>query len=115
DDGTIEATILARSTQTNEVGRLATLVPAFAAVASGPIALIEAGASAGLNLFPDRYSYSWGDGTIGSGPLLTASARGPVPLPVAVPTVAWRVGVDLHPLDVADDDAMRWLSFLVWP
>ena len=30
DDGSIRATILARSTQTNEVGRLATLVPAFA-------------------------------------------------------------------------------------
>ena len=30
DDGTIRATIMARSTQTNEVGRLATLLPAFA-------------------------------------------------------------------------------------
>ena len=30
DDGTIRATILARATQTNEVGRLATLVPWFA-------------------------------------------------------------------------------------
>ena len=30
DDGTIRATILGRSTQTNEVGRLATLTPAFA-------------------------------------------------------------------------------------
>ena len=30
DDGPIRATIMARSTQTNEVGRLATLLPAFA-------------------------------------------------------------------------------------
>ena len=60
DDGTIRATIIERSTQTNEVGRLATLLPAFAlAVPSGPVALIEAGASAGLNLFPDRWGYAW--------------------------------------------------------
>ena len=35
DDGTIRATIMARATQTNEAGRLATLVPAFAALAAG--------------------------------------------------------------------------------
>ena len=44
DDGTIRATILARSTQTNEVGRLATLLPAFASlVPSGPVALHRGG------------------------------------------------------------------------
>ncbi|MGB0101731.1 MAG: DUF2332 family protein, partial [Nocardioides sp.] len=53
DDGTLVATILDRSTQTNEVGRLATLLPAFTLAAAGePIALVEAGASAGLNLYP---------------------------------------------------------------
>lgn len=118
DDGTVVATILARSTQTNEVGRLATLVPAFATF-RGPLALIEAGASAGLNLFPDRYSYSYscsGSGdTIGSGPLLTASVSGPAPLPDSLPDVVWRGGIDLNPLDVTDDDAMRWLANLVWP
>src|SRR6187397_3123907 len=34
DDGAIEATIRTRATQTNEVGRLATLLPAFDLVAS---------------------------------------------------------------------------------
>ena len=115
DDGSIESTILSRSTQTNEVGRLATLVPAFALVAPAPVALVEVGASAGLNLFPDRYSYDWGSGVVGSGPLLGASVSGPAPLPASVPAVAWRGGVDLNPLDVTDDDAMRWLSYLVWP
>jgi hypothetical protein len=27
----------------------------------------------------------------------------------------WRAGIDLHPLDVKDDDAMAWLETLVWP
>ena len=120
DDGTIVATIMARSTQTNEVGRLATLVPAFALAAAGrPVALLEVGASAGLNLFPDRYSYLWraADGVhrAGSGPELACDVVGPAPLPDAPPPVAWRGGIDLNPLDVTDDDQMRWLEFLVWP
>jgi hypothetical protein len=120
DDGTIRATIMARSTQTNEVGRLATLLPAFGlAVPEGPVALIEAGASAGLNLFPDRWGYAWStpDGLVelGRAPYLTCEVTGPAPLPTALPQVAWRGGVDLNPLDVTDSDAMRWLENLVWP
>lgn len=120
DDGTIVATILARSTQTNEVGRLATLLPAVAMVADGgPVALLEAGASAGLNLYPDRHSYVWttpgGDRRLGAGPELACDVSGPAPLPDVLPRVAWRGGVDLNPLDVTDEDAMRWLSCLVWP
>lgn len=121
DDGAIERTILARSTQTNEVRRLATLLPAFASVADGrPIALIEAGASAGLNLFPDRYSYEWttaagGVRRSGVGPVLAAEVEGPAPLPDAVPQVAWRAGIDLHPIDVTDAGQVEWLATLVWP
>lgn len=72
DDGTIRTTILARATQTNEVGPLATLTPAFAELAgAGPLALIEVGASAGLCLYPDRWAYDWRrpDGsTVSAGP-----------------------------------------------
>jgi hypothetical protein len=32
-----------------------------------------------------------------------------------LPQVVWRAGLDLNPLDVGDDDAMRWLETLVWP
>jgi len=120
DDGSIRATILERSTQTNEVGRLATLLPAFTAlVPAGPVALVEAGASAGLNLFPDRWGYAWStpDGLVelGAPPRLPAEVTGPAPLPTALPDVAWRGGVDLNPLDVSDPDAMAWLENLVWP
>jgi hypothetical protein len=119
-DGSIRATIMARSTQTNEVGRLATLLPAFTgAVPSGPLALIEAGASAGLNLYPERWGYSWtttaGPVTLGPEPRLRCEVTGPAPLPAALPEIAWRGGVDLNPLDVTDPEAMRWLETLVWP
>ncbi len=113
----VRATVMARATQTNEVGRLATLMPVLALV-EGPLALVEVGASAGLCLFPDRYDYAWPPlgGLRGSGgPLLTAQATGPLPVPAAHPEVAWRGGVDLNPLDVSDPDAMAWLEGLVWP
>lgn len=120
DDGSILATIETRATQTNEVGRLATLLPAFALLADGgPMALLEAGASAGLNLFPDRWGYAWSTSDavveVGSEPRLRCEVSGPAPLPAAVPEVAWRGGIDLNPLDVRDDDAMAWLEVLVWP
>ena len=120
DDGTIRETILTRSTQTNEVGRLATLLPAFASVVpSGPVALIEAGASAGLNLYPDRWGYAWstssGVAELGPAPYLSCEVSGPAPLPTALPDVAWRGGIDLNPLDVTDPGAMEWLETLVWP
>src|SRR5262245_55878285 len=50
--------------QTNEPRRCTVLLPAFAAVAhlagGRPLALIEVGASAGLNLLFDRYGYDYG-------------------------------------------------------
>jgi hypothetical protein len=110
DDGTIVATILARSTQTNEVGRLATLVPAFVLAAGpGPIGLIEVGASAGLNLFPDRYRYTWrtasGERRAGdpAAPELGCRVIGDAPLPAAPPVVAWRGGIDLLRGDLLEE------------
>lgn len=116
----IRATILHRATQTNEVGRLATLVPAFATLGiDEPVALLEVGASAGLVLYPDRWSYAWetaeGVVTVGTGRTLRCRVSGPAPLPAEPPRVAWRGGVDLSPLDVADPDATAWLTNLVWP
>jgi hypothetical protein len=111
---------LTHATQTNEPRRAAVLLPVLAAL-PGPLALLEVGASAGLCLYLDRYSYRYNEEAPihpASGPstvLLSCEARGPVPLPSAVPTVAWRAGIDLNPLDVRSDDDVRWLSALTWP
>lgn len=120
EETAIKATIGRRATQTNEVGRLATLVPVFARIAEseGPLSLIEVGASAGLCLYPDRYDYAWppvGELTGSGGPVLTAAATGDLPVPGSHPEIAWRGGADLNPLDVRDEDAMAWLANLVWP
>lgn len=110
--------ILTRRVQTNEPGRCAVLLPALAQLPQ-PLALIEAGASAGLTLLIDRYSYDYaGHRIIGSdprAPTLRCQPRGQVPLPERVPVVSWRAGLDINPLDVTRDDDVRWLSSLVWP
>jgi prepilin-type processing-associated H-X9-DG protein len=110
--------MLARLTQTNEPARCTTLLPALAQL-PGPLALIEVGASAGLTLLFDRYSYDYGGhliaGSDPEAPTLRCAVRGPVPLPSRLPAIAWRAGLDLNPLDVTRDEDVRWLSCLVWP
>ncbi|WP_292831099.1 DUF2332 domain-containing protein [Microbacterium sp.] len=112
-----------RSLQTNEPLRCAALLPALSRIA-GPIALLEVGASAGLCLYPDRYSYRYSGiaGTLAldpaSGPstvVLECEVRGRRMPEVAVPEIVWRAGIDLHPLDPAAPDTAAWLSGLVWP
>lgn len=117
----VRATMLARSTQTNEPGRCAALLPLLAALPQ-PLALIEVGASAGLCLLPDRYVYDFGRGGLVRGPAAPADApafpcrvNAATPVPAVPPAVAWRAGLDLNPLDTRDADAMEWLETLVWP
>jgi hypothetical protein len=105
-----------KRTQTNEVGRCATLLPAIASV-DGPISLVEVGTSAGLNLLIDRYAYDYGEaGRLGESPLiLRCEARGPVPIPSTLPEVVFRKGIDIAPVDVREDGALRWLEACIWP
>lgn len=110
--------MLARRTQTNEPARCAMLLPALAMI-GGPLALLEVGASAGLTLLVDRYSYDYGGrrvaGTDPMAPTIACEVRGPVPLPEKMPRIVWRAGLDLNPLDVTSDDDVRWLECLLWP
>lgn len=120
----VERVALTHATQTNEPGRCAVLLPVLARVAAEspgrPLAIIEVGASAGLCLLPDRYSYRYGGAMIdpveGPSPvLLDCAVSGPVPVPDRVPAVAWRAGIDLNPLRVTDPDHVAWLDALIWP
>ena len=106
----VRAVMLARRTQTNEPARSATLLPVLARLKQ-PLALLEAGASAGLCLLPDRYGYTYGALHIPppspEAPIFHARANAATPLPATLPSVAWRAGLDLSPLDLHDPDAMR--------
>jgi Uncharacterized protein conserved in bacteria (DUF2332) len=90
--------ILSRRTQTNEPARCAVLLPTLARLPQ-PLALIEAGASAGLNLLLDRYSYDYAGhrlaGRDPDAPTLRCEPRGPVPLPERLPEISWRAGLAL--------------------
>ncbi|GAA1548602.1 DUF2332 domain-containing protein [Streptomyces albidochromogenes] len=112
----VRAVMLARFTQTNEPARCATLLPLLAALPQ-PLALIEAGASAGLCLHPDRYAYRYDGGPVLGDSPVTFDCRtvGLAPLPAALPDIAWRAGIDLNPLDPTDADDVRWLQSLIWP
>jgi hypothetical protein len=116
DGDRLRATMLTRATQTNEAARCAALLPLLGAL-DGPLALIEVGASAGLCLYPDRYSYDYDGVPVGPrGPVhLTCATTGPVPVPARLPDVAARTGIDLNPLDPSDEDTRAWLRVLVWP
>lgn len=113
---TVRACIISHATQTNEPARCATLLPVLARLPQ-PLALIEVGASAGLCLLPDFYSYNYGGRALGSGqsPVFACRANAATPVPSVLPRVVWRAGLDLNPLDVADPAQAAWLETLVWP
>ena len=115
----LEATLSTRRTQTNETARCAGLLPAFAAVADGqPLALIEIGASAGLNLRWDHYAYDYEDRAAGapsSALTIACELRGPNLPPLGPPPVRWRTGIDLSPVDPSDPADARWLHACLWP
>lgn len=113
-----------RLVQTAHVSRCTSLLPAFELIArrtGRPLALVEIGASAGLNLLWDRYGYEYQGGRRhgdAHSPLqLNTELRGTrrPPMPSRLPEVASRVGLDLNPIDVGDPDQVLWLRALIWP
>ncbi|MGM1016985.1 MAG: DUF2332 domain-containing protein [Actinomycetota bacterium] len=120
----IVAECAARRVQTNEPLRLAPLLPVLSEI-PGPLALLEVGASAGLCLYPDRYSYRFTDREGATrvaldpadGPssvVLRSTTTGPLPA-MRMPEVVWRAGIDLDPLDARDERDRAWLRGLIWP
>jgi hypothetical protein len=121
--------IVTRITQTNEVRRAALLYPALVAIgkqAGAPLGLLEVGTSAGLLLGVDRYGYRYsltgGDqvnaGAAKAALVLTSQlglAEGmkkpALPRKLAVGA---RVGLDIHPVDLADEQELAWLEACVW-
>jgi hypothetical protein len=120
-----------RSTQTNEVGRCAGILPALCQIAAEegrdlPLSLLDLGTSAGLNLLFDDFHYLYRQRSDGSvlhaGPSTSAVAIEATvrhelsALPaLTLPTVAARVGLDLSPLDPTSEDDALWLEACLWP
>lgn len=114
-----------RLIQTHVIRRAACLLPGFVHVGElgggRPLSLVDVGASAGLHLLWDRYCCDYGRG-IRAGPIdspvrIDCELRGDhgAPLRQPLPAVAERIGVDLNPIDIHDEDALLWLRALIWP
>jgi hypothetical protein len=113
--------LLVRPVQTNEVGRAASLLGGFAAVAREtglPLRLRELGASAGLNLRFDRFRYE-SDGFAFGDPAspvrLCGIYEGRAPSIGARIEVAERRGCDREPLDPESDEGRLTLRSFLWP
>lgn len=113
-----------RTTQTNEVGRCGSLLPALGLLAAevGELGLLDVGASGGLNLLLDRFQYRYRspDGSVASvgdpsTVTISVDTTGNVPVPPSLPVIAARCGLDRRPIDVTDDDEAHWLEACVWP
>jgi hypothetical protein len=105
-----------RYTQTNECRRCVSLLPMVMLAPFETFHLIDVGASAGLNLALDRYGYRY-DGQHWhpeADLVLEAEWRGEA-LSFHEIEVLGRIGLDLNPLDPADESARRWLDALIWP
>lgn len=119
----IESILKTRLVQTNEVRRCAYLYPTFCTIyeqVKKPLALIEIGTSAGLQLLWDKYSYSYEQndlyGNMDSKLNITAEIRGentPI-LHLMPPPVSTRIGIDLNIIDLNNEDDKLWLKSLIW-
>lgn len=119
--------IATRTTQTNEVNRAVYLAAALTAACDDlpgqTVTLVEMGASAGLLLLLDRYRIerrsAQGSAVVGDpdSPVVCVGEDRSHPVPAAglLPPIAGRVGIDLHPVPIDDQAALRWLEACLWP
>lgn len=116
----MKALMASRSTQTNEIGRCNWFLFPLSILNDevGPLARVDIGSSAGLTLLAPHLTYDVRPGALvgpASSLTIVCDVRGEPPLPSRVPEVVWSVGVDASPIDVHDDDQVRWLEACVWP
>jgi hypothetical protein len=112
-----------RRVQTNDCGRSALLGLGMTWLAErlpGRLALVDVGASAGLNLIADRYRLDYGArGAVGpaSSPVRIRCevVGGRPPIAPTLPSFVSRTGLDRSPVDLSDEDDARWLLACVWP
>ena len=114
-----------RVTNTNEVGRAAILRAGFGALAqqeSAKLNLIEIGPSAGLNLNWDQYGVRYRQGGAvaaevlpGAELVLDCDLKTDAMPPMVLPRLGRRLGLELHPVNLLNDDDRTWLRALVWP
>ncbi|MFP7478414.1 DUF2332 domain-containing protein [Terribacillus saccharophilus] len=113
-----------RLVQTNEVRRCAYLYPVFSEIykkSNKPLALIEIGTSAGLQLLWDHYAYSYGNdewyGSIDSTLKMMVDVKGDKfpEMEKQSPKVGLRIGFDLHIVNLHEEEERLWLRSFIWP
>ncbi len=120
----LTALLQTRLVQTNEVRRCAYLYPVFGMIyeySKQPLALVEIGTSAGLQLLWDQYTYRYDDsepvGNVTSPLEISAEVigEGRPRLNLPLPPIRERIGFDLNIVDLTDADEKLWLKALIWP
>lgn len=112
------AAFLSSAPQTNETQRAIALLAGFLFLAAShdrELELLEIGASAGMNLYWDRFAYRtdswrWGDGDV----RISTQWTGPPPPLDAVPRLRSRAACDLNPVDIRDPAERLRLRAYVW-
>jgi hypothetical protein len=114
-----------RSTQTNEIRRCVALRLGLNCVHRrwpGPLALVEVGASAGLNLIFDQYQYrlSCLEPTTAATSAVVISCEirdslAGTQLFSNAPMITSRLGIDQNPINLSDPEARAWLEAFIWP
>lgn len=116
---------LTLSVQTNEPGRSTVLYAALlwlVGLYRLPVRLLEIGASAGLNLIPDRYCYFAAGRALGD-PSSAVAFHEPWEPATAIalgaaggaPEIVRRAGCDRHPLHPRDPEDRTTLLSYIWP
>ncbi|MEO0341162.1 MAG: DUF2332 domain-containing protein [Bacteroidota bacterium] len=114
----IEALLRTKIVQTNAINRCAYLMPIFSQLAGSKAwTIIDIGASAGLNLNFDLYTYQYNGGDDVENPTVIISSKikdGEMPNWTSEINIKQRIGIDQNPIDLKDPSQANWLKALIW-